>query len=123
MSNEAWDTIYSTNESSRYKNEGDIGIYYRLPKFVQLFQAHFPTINGLNILEIGSGLGEIYDLIVKSYVNDSFNYTLTEYSPSAIKALKNKYPNKNDIFQADATSLSFVSGGGGGGTILYVHLM
>jgi hypothetical protein len=58
-SNEAWDHIYSTGQSSRYANEGEIGIYYRLPKFVQMFKKHIPSVNGLNILEIGGGIGEM----------------------------------------------------------------
>lgn len=53
--NAAWDRLYASG-SSRYANEGDIGIFYRLPKFVQMFRRYFSSIQNLKILEVG-GVG------------------------------------------------------------------
>jgi len=102
-----YEEIYSTEMSSRYKNEGDIGIYYRLPKFIELFYINFPSIDSLKLLEIGSGLGEIYDLIREKYNGQDFSFTLTEYSKSAVQHMKNKYGNSVDVFEADACNLPF----------------
>ncbi len=49
-----WDEYYASG-SSRYRNEGDIGILYRLPKFVEMFKKHIASVDGMEILEIGGG--------------------------------------------------------------------
>ena len=51
-SQQSWDALYGNAESSRYENEGDVGIYYRLPKFVKMFKKHFSHINEMKILEV-----------------------------------------------------------------------
>lgn len=49
--NTAWDNLYASG-SSRYANEGDIGIYYRLPKFVKMLRRYFTSLEGWKILEV-----------------------------------------------------------------------
>ena len=107
MANEYWDEMYGLEGSSRYQNEGDIGIYYRLPKFIELFYNRFPSLSKLNVLELGGGGGEIFDLFSKRYAGENINYTLTEYSSNAVSVLKNKYKERAKIIHADATNLPF----------------
>ena len=54
---EEWDKIYEAEGSSRYHIEGDTGIYYKQPKFVEFFNKHHPSVEGMKILEIGGGGG------------------------------------------------------------------
>ena len=107
--NQAWDEIYSLGQSSRYANEGDIGIYYRLPKFARMFKKYIPTLNGYRILEIGGGVGEMYENLSAEFPNDAFSYTITEYSPNAVDILKEKYNEKGNpvVAQANAEHLQF----------------
>lgn len=106
--NAAWDTLYEKG-SSRYANEGDIGIYYRLPKFVRMFRRHFSSLEGMRILEVGGGIGEMYDNLSKSFVDDVFKYTITEYSENAVKVLNEKYIENTavSVARADAQNLPF----------------
>ena len=107
--NQAWDGIYSLGQSSRYANEGDIGIYYRLPKFARMFKKYILTLDGLRVLEIGGGVGEMYENLSKEFPNDTLNYTITEYSPNAVDILKKKYNDECNpvITQANAEQLQF----------------
>lgn len=107
--NQAWDDIYSLGQSSRYANEGDIGIYYRLPKFVRMFKKHIPSLDGLRVLEIGGGIGEMYENLSADFFGENFDYTITEYSPNAVRVLFQRYGGKDipAIEQADACDLPF----------------
>jgi SAM-dependent methyltransferase len=107
--NQAWDKIYSLGQSSRYANEGDIGIFYRLPKFARMFKKYIRTLEGLRVLEIGGGIGEMYENLSKEFPNDTFSYTITEYSPNAVDILKKKYNEEGNpvVTQANAEHLQF----------------
>jgi len=107
--NQAWDRIYSLGQSSRYVNEGDIGIYYRLPKYARMFKKYIQTLEGLKVLEIGGGIGEMYENLSKEYSKDTFSYTITEYSPNAVDILKKRYNEEGNpvVAQADAETLQF----------------
>lgn len=106
--NAAWDQLYAAG-SSRYANEGDIGIFYRLPKFVRMFRRYFSTIHNLVILEVGGGLVEMYDNLAASFKGETFHYTVTEYSENAVKVLQKKYAGNPSvtIVKADAQNLIF----------------
>lgn len=106
--NAAWDRLYASG-SSRYANEGDIGIFYRLPKFVQMFQRYFSSIQNLEILEVGGGLGEMYENLAAAFQGETFHYTITEYSVNAVRALQKKYAGNPSVsmIQADAQNLAF----------------
>jgi len=88
--NQAWDRIYGLGQSSHYPNEGDIGIFYRLPKFARMFKKYIRTLEGLRVLEIGGGIGEMYENLSKEFSNDTFSYTITEYSRSATEPFKHR---------------------------------
>ncbi len=107
-SNAAWEALYEKG-SSRYANEGDIGIYYRLPKFVEMFRKQFSSLEGMKILEVGGGIGEMFDNLTKSFKGETFTYTITEYSENAVTALKEKYSGMSSvsIAHADAQALPF----------------
>jgi ubiquinone/menaquinone biosynthesis C-methylase UbiE len=111
QTNEAWNAIYSANQSSRYANEGDIGIYYRLPKFIEMFKKNIPQINGFKILEIGGGLGETCDNLRSAFDGEAFEYTVTEYSPNAVNVLREKYGKCDNVAvqEADAENLPFAN--------------
>lgn len=108
--NKVWDEYYLSG-GSRYQNEGDIGVLYRLPKFASMLRKHLPSINGMKILEIGGGVGEMYENITKEYKTQGgvFYYTITEYAPNAVNYLKNIYKNDNKVTvaYADAQNLPF----------------
>lgn len=103
----AWDDLYK-NGSSRAVNEGDAGIYYRLPKFVEMFRRYIPNANEMSILEIGGGVGEMCDLLKKGLCNNC-EYTVTEYSVHAVEMLEQKYEVAKDIHvsRENAERLSF----------------
>jgi SAM-dependent methyltransferase len=107
--NQAWDEIYSLGQSSRYINEGDIGIYYRLPKFARMFKKNILTLDGYKVLEIGGGVGEMFENLSAKFIDDNFSYTITEYSPNAVDVLKKKYNERCNpvVVQADAEHLQF----------------
>jgi SAM-dependent methyltransferase len=107
--NQAWDRIYGLGQSSRYFNEGDIGIYYRQPKYARMFKKYIQTLEGLRVLEIGGSVGEMYENLSKEFSNDTFSYTITEYSPNAVDMLKKKYNEEGNpvVAQANAEYLQF----------------
>lgn len=105
-----WDEYYASG-SSRYRNEGDIGILYRLPKFVEMFQKHIASVDGMEILEIGGGAGEIYEIFRREFAGGNFHYTITEYSHNAVALLNKTYESNPDlaVAYADAENLPFES--------------
>lgn len=109
IDNIIWDEHYLLG-SSRYQNEGEVGILYRLPKFTAMLKQHVSSIKNFRILEIGGGVGEMYENIEKEYGGGgSFNYVITEYSPNAVKWLKKNFEGNNrvTVAYADAQNLPF----------------
>lgn len=112
--NKIWDEYYLSG-GSRYQNEGDIGVLYRLPKFASMLKQHIPSIESLRILEIGGGVGEMYENIVKEYKDAGggyAHYTITEYSANAVKWLERTYADNDrvTVAHADAHRLPFTDG-------------
>lgn len=81
---ENYRALYATGVSSRYINEGYIGIHYRLPKFAKLFCDTFAVKGPLNVLELGAGIGEMHDLISRMCSSCLASYTVSEYAQEAV---------------------------------------
>lgn len=103
-----WDKCYIDGGSSRAVHEGDAGIYYRFPKFVEMFQKYVDIHDGMRVLEIGGGVGEMCDLLMKEALIHS-KYTITEYSEHAVDFLEEKYKSDKriNVLRENVEHLSF----------------
>lgn len=103
-----WDNLYKSG-SSRYANEGDAGIYYRFPKFAEMFYSMVPLETSHRVLELGGGIGEMYDNLSSKGACKECDYTITEYSEAAVSKLKTEYKSKNNVHVAreNAECLSY----------------
>jgi len=104
MVNKYYEELYEADKMIS-DTEGDSYIYYRAPKTIDLFMNRFPALENYSLLELGTGEGRIFELILGW--DDKFgSYTLTDASPSAVRKLKDKYSALNNIIlkELDVTS-------------------
>ncbi len=99
-----YDAIYSENQTSRFVNEGLIGIRYRLPKYLTYFFSLYRGLEPMSVLEIGGGNGEMCELIMENNPDFIKNYTSVEYSAEGTNRMKER---GIQAFKMDAQSLDF----------------
>jgi SAM-dependent methyltransferase len=97
-----YDRIYAQG-SSRMANEGQIGMRYRLPKYLSLLRERYAGRGPLDVLEIGAGVGEIALLLRESGL-PMRRYVGTEYSLPALRQMRRQ---GFDCAQMNAERLAF----------------
>src|SRR3954471_24308598 len=107
---ETYDALYSAAESQRFRNEGLMGLRYRLPKYLSYLNEFYGRLGPLSILEVGAGNGEMFDLIRAKMPEMIRDYTAVEYSATGAECLKKKDGLKA-AFQMDACKLELEDDG------------
>lgn len=102
VSRATYDTIYNEG-SSRLANEGLIGLRYRLPKSFSFLHKRYKHAGPLDVLEIGSGVGEVAHLLLGSDITVT-RYVGTEYSLPAVRKI---HAQGLDCAQMNAEQLAF----------------
>ena len=106
MANKYYDDLYASGGTAAL-TEGDAGIFYRHPKCRDFFLSYFPSLEGLSVLELGAGEGEIFALIREKLGYDYASYTLTDSSQNAVQRLSDRYSSTGNTFtrQLDVTAV------------------
>jgi SAM-dependent methyltransferase len=89
---ESYEALYSAEKSQRFENEGQIGLEYRLPKYLSYFFGLYGGLRDLSILELGAGNGEMHDLIMADVRSRGMiaRYVTTEQSPAGVACMAKK---------------------------------
>lgn len=85
-----WKSIHSTEESWRKKIIGDINEAFVVPRYVSLFYNYFGKDQGLNIIELGSGQGDLSSAIVQANKGQIGKWTGSEYFPEGVAWLQKR---------------------------------
>lgn len=106
---ETYEALYAAEKSQRFQNEGWVGLEYRLPKYLSFFFGLYGARRDISVLELGSGNGEMHDLIMADPRSKGMisRYVTTEYSTSAVECMQKK---GIESYQSDACKLAFPDG-------------
>jgi len=100
--------MYREGTSSRLARQGLIGVGYRLGKNKKYFIDCYGKEKGLRVLELGSSVGEMHDLIMKEIGEGVIHeWVCSEYSPEAVEHLRSRGLNAE---QVDAQHIPFADG-------------
>lgn len=80
MSTVPHDHVYALGQSALVMAHGEIGLVYRLPKYVRHLQQAYAGEKGLDVLELGSGAGEIYSLLSRDWPGWVGTWTCSDIS-------------------------------------------
>ncbi len=86
-----WRSIHDQDKSWRSKLIGDLSEVYVMPRYLQLFKFYFQqSPQPLSFLELGSGNGDMAELIVKSKLPFIKQYTVSEQFEAGVAGLKKR---------------------------------
>ena len=101
------DHVYALGQSALVMAHGEIGLVYRLPKYLRHLQQTFAGEKGLHVLELGSGAGEVYTLLQQDWPEFVGTWTCSDISWHGARQEMQRGATR--ALQMDAARLSFPS--------------
>jgi SAM-dependent methyltransferase len=101
------DHVYALGQSALVMAHGEIGLVYRLPKYVRCLRQTFASAKGLSVLELGSGAGEVYTLLQQDWPQFVGDWTCSDISWHGARQEQQRGATR--ALQMDASRLSFPS--------------
>lgn len=101
-----WRSIHDQDKSWRSKLIGDLSEVYVMPRYLELFKSYFQSFlnQPLSFLELGSGNGDMAELIVKSKLPFVDRYLVSEQFTAGVDWLKKR---GLDALQVNAEQIPF----------------
>jgi len=99
------DHVYALGQSALVMAHGEIGLVYRLPKYLRHLQQTYAGKKGLHVLELGSGAGEIYTLLCQDWPDFVGTWTCSDVSWHGTRQEQQRGATRT--LQMDASRLSF----------------
>jgi SAM-dependent methyltransferase len=101
------DHVYALGQSALVMAHGEIGLVYRLPKYLRYLRQTYAGKKGLKVLELGSGAGEIYTLLSQDWPDFVETWTCSDVSWHGARQERQRGAART--LQMDAARLSFPS--------------
>ncbi len=101
------DDIYALGQSALVMAHGEIGLVYRLPKYLRALEQVYAGERGLDVLELGSGAGEVYTLLSRERPGFVGTWTCSDISWHGARQERQRGAKR--ALQMDASRLSFPS--------------
>jgi len=85
-----WKSIHSSDESWRKKIVGNISDAFVVPRYVSLFYSYFGKDKDLQVIEIGSGQGDLSTAVTAANQGQIAKWTASECFPEGVAWLKSR---------------------------------
>ena len=101
------DHVYALGQSALVMAHGEIGLVYRLPKYLRYMRETYTGDKGLRVLELGSGAGEVYTLLRQDWPDFVGSWTCSDISWHGARQERQRGAERS--LQMDASRLCFPS--------------
>jgi len=105
MSRVPHDDVYAGEQSALELAHGEIGLVYRLPKYLRHLQEAYAGIKDLKVLELGSGAGEAYAMLSRDWPAFVGEWTCSDVSWHGARQERRRGAARTLV--QDATRLAF----------------
>jgi SAM-dependent methyltransferase len=107
MSTVPHDDVYAGEQSALELAHGEIGLVYRLPKYLRHLQETYADARGLKVLELGSGAGEAYAMLSQDWPAFVGEWTCSDISWHGARQERRR--GATHVLALDASRLAFPS--------------